>query len=234
MTGGLSSATDASRRSADRPGSQSPEAGSRRPDIQGLRAIVAFHSDLSVPGGFTGVDAFFAISSFVITAMILRDLDRTSLSFSGFYARRVRRIVPASALIISVVAIASIAAISPSAQRTTGNTGIAGSLRTENVLLSRARNGYFDVALTSNPFLHIWSLSIEEQFYLVFPAPLVVGFLIARRRFPAADPRRVVGTIVGVVAGSSFLVSRHMTKRSFAVGVSFDPQTAFYLAPTRA
>ena len=240
MTGGLSSTTDSSRRPADRTESQPSDAGSRRPDIQGLRAVavllvVAFHAGLSVPGGFTGVDVFFVISGFVITAMLLREVDQTSLSFAGFYARRVRRILPASALTISVVALASIAAISPSAQSTTGNSGIAGSLFTANMLLSRARNGYFDVAPTSNPLLHIWSLSVEEQFYLVFPALLVVGFLIARRRFPAADPRRVVGAIVGVVAGGSFLVSWYMTNHSFAVGgVSFNPQTAFYLAPTRA
>ncbi len=197
--------------------------------------VVAFHAGLSVPGGFTGVDMFFVISGFVITAMILRDLDRASLSFSGFYARRVRRILPASALTISVVALASIVAISPSAQRTTGNTGIAGSLFTANMLLSRARNGYFDVSPTSNPMLHIWSLSVEEQFYLVFPALLVIGFLVARRRFPAADPRRVVGAIVGVVTAGSFLVSWYMTNHSFAIGgVSFNSQTAFYLAPTRA
>ena len=197
--------------------------------------VVAFHAGVSVPGGFIGVDVFFVISGFVITAMILRDLDRTSLSFSGFYARRVRRILPASALTISVVALASIAAISSSAQRTTGNTGIAGSLFTANMLLSRARNGYFDVSPTSNPLLHIWSLSVEEQFYLVFPALLVVGFLIARRRFPAADPRRAVGAIVGAVAAGSFLAAWYMTNHSFAVaGLAFNPQTAFYLAPTRA
>ena len=211
MTRGLSSTTDSSRRPGDVRPAQASGAGSRRPDIQGLRAaavllVVAFHAGLSVPGGFTGVDVFFVISGFVITAMLLRELDQTSLSFAGFYARRVRRILPASALTISVVALTSIAAISPSAQRATGNTGIAGSLFTANMLLGRARNGYFDVSPTSNPLLHIWSLSVEEQFYLVFPALLVVGFLIARRRFPAVDPRRVVGTIVGAVAAGSFLV----------------------------
>lgn len=240
MTGGPTIATDASRPPAHRTESQPSDAGSRRPDIQGLRAVavllvVAFHAGLSVPGGFTGVDVFFVISGFVITAMLLRELDQRSLSFAGFYARRVRRILPASALTISFVAIASIAAISPSAQKTTGTTGIAGSLFTANMLLSRARNGYFDVAPTSNPLLHIWSLSVEEQFYLVFPALLVVGFLIARKRFPTTDPRRVVGAIVGVVAGGSFLVSWYMTNHSFAVGgLAFNPQTAFYLAPTRA
>ena len=240
MTGGPTIATDSSRPHRDHTEPDAAATSSRRPDIQGLRAVavllvVAFHAGLSVPGGFTGVDVFFVISGFVITAMLLRDMDQRSLSFAGFYARRVRRILPASALTISFVAIASIAAISSRAQNTTGTTGIAGSLFTANVLLSRARNGYFDVAPTSNPLLHIWSLSVEEQFYLVFPALLVVGFLIARKRFPAADPRRVIGAIVGAVAGGSFLVSWYMTNHSFTVGsVAFNPQTAFYLAPTRA
>ncbi len=241
MIGGPASTTDDSRtRPTDTAAEPPSEPGARRPDIQGLRAVavilvVAFHAGLSVPGGFTGVDVFFVISGFVITAMLLRELGTGTLSFSTFYARRVRRILPASALTISVVAIASIGAISRSAQSTTANTGITGSLFTANMLLGRARSGYFDVAPTANPLLHIWSLSVEEQSYLVFPALLAVGFFIARRRFPRRDPRRVVGAIVSVVAIVSFLASWYMTSHTFSVaGITFNPQLAFYLAPTRA
>ena len=227
-------------------------ASNRRTDIQGLRAVavimvVAFHAGLAIPGGFTGVDVFFVISGFVITAMLLREVGTSGgLSFKGFYARRVRRILPASALTISVVALASIAAISPSAQETTARTGVAGSLFVSNLLLARQRNGYFDVAATSNPLLHIWSLSVEEQFYIVFPALLVLGFFLARRRFPQTDPRRVIGTIVGVVAVVSFILSWYATTHTFPIDASSSAwiralfpgrtlvQTAFYLAPTRA
>ncbi|MES1169296.1 MAG: acyltransferase, partial [Leifsonia sp.] len=164
-----------------------PEAHRRRADIQGMRAlavlmVVAFHAGLDVPGGYTGVDVFFVISGFVITAMLLRELSGTGrVSFAAFYSRRIRRILPASALAISFVALASTLAISPAAQATTAHTGMAGSVFVANVFLARARNGYFDVLPTSNPLLHIWSLSVEEQFYVIFPTLLVVGALVARR-----------------------------------------------------
>ncbi len=213
----------------------------RRADIQGLRAVavlmvVAFHAGLSFPGGYTGVDVFFVISGFVITAMLLRELGTSGrLSFAGFYARRVRRILPASALTISLIALGSIAAINPAAQKQTARTGIAGSLFVANVLLGRADNGYFDVAPTNNPLLHVWSLSVEEQFYIFFPAVLLLGFVVARRRFPQTDVRRVVGAIVGVVAAASFVVSYVATYHRVSIGgVGLNPQLAFYLAPTRA
>ena len=214
---------------------------SRRADIQGLRAVavlmvVAFHAGFSVPGGYTGVDVFFVISGFVITAMLLRELTGSGrLSFAGFYARRVRRILPASALAISAVALASVLAINPSAQKLTARTGITGSLFVANIMLARGNTGYFDVAPTSNPLLHIWSLSVEEQFYLAFPALLVIGFILARRRFPNTEPRRVVGAIVGGVAVVSFIVSWYATFHTSTVaGVGINAQLAFYLAPTRA
>src|SRR4051794_26478022 len=107
------------------PSASTTSSGGRRADIQGLRAVavlmvVAFHAGLDISGGFTGVDVFFVISGFVITAMLLREMGANGrLSFSGFYARRVRRILPASALVISFVAIASIGAINPAAQKGT-------------------------------------------------------------------------------------------------------------------
>src|SRR3954463_2280841 len=115
-------------------GSPTPTAHGRRADIQGLRAVavlmvVAFHAGLDISGGFTGVDVFFVISGFVITAMLLRELGPEGrLSFAGFYARRVRRILPASALVISFVAVASLGAINPAAQKGTARTGLAGSV----------------------------------------------------------------------------------------------------------
>jgi peptidoglycan/LPS O-acetylase OafA/YrhL len=142
----------------------------RRPDVQGLRAlavimVVAFHAGLDIPGGFTGVDVFFVISGFVITAMLLRESAGSGrFSLGTFYARRVRRIMPASAMTIGVVALVSLGAINSASQDVTARTGIAGSLFSANVVLARASNGYFDVAATGNPLLHIWTLSVEEQF----------------------------------------------------------------------
>jgi peptidoglycan/LPS O-acetylase OafA/YrhL len=232
--------TDGPTTVADRAGpTVARTADNRRADVQGLRAIavlmvVAFHAGLAVPGGFTGVDVFFVISGFVITAMLQRELGTAGgLSFSAFYARRVRRILPASALTISLVALGSLAFIAPSAQKQTARTGVAGSLFVANVLLGRARLGYFDIAPTSNPLLHIWSLSVEEQFYLVFPALLLAGFVLARRRYPDRDIRSVAGALVGSVAAASFALSWYGTGHEItAIGLT--PQLAFYLAPTRA
>ncbi len=225
---------------APAPAPTAPSTSERRADIQGLRAVavlmvVAFHAGLDISGGFTGVDVFFVISGFVITAMLLRQMGSAGrLSFSAFYARRVRRILPASALVISFVAIASIGAINPAAQKGTARTGLTGSVFVANILLARANTGYFDISPTSNPLLHIWSLSVEEQFYLAFPALLVAAFFLARRRSPG-DVRRIVGGIVGAVALASFALSWYATFHSTALpGIRLDSQSAFYLAPTRA
>jgi peptidoglycan/LPS O-acetylase OafA/YrhL len=214
--------------------------GTRRADVQGLRAIavlmvVAFHAGLDVPGGFTGVDVFFVISGFEITAMLLRNSEATGRSsLADFYARRVRRIMPASALTIGVVAVASYLAINAAAQPVTARTGIAGSLFTANVLLARATTGYFDVATTDNPLLHIWTLSVEEQFYLVFPALLLAGLVLGRRR-AGGIPAGRLAAIVGVVAIGSFAVGWYTSTHDVHVpGFPSAAQFAFYMAPARA
>ncbi len=182
----------------------------RRADIQGLRAVavllvVAYHAGLSVDGGFTGVDVFFVISGFVITALLMREVDAGgTLSFASFYARRVRRILPAMALTTAVVAIASLGAISEFARDLTARTGLAASFFVSNVYLYRSPTGYFDVAPTANPLLHMWSLSVEEQFYLVFPAVLVLSALLARRSSRPARP--IITTVLLVLAAASLLL----------------------------
>src|SRR5262249_51979428 len=151
--------------------------GGRRPDIQGLRAlavvlVVAFHAGLPVSGGFIGVDMFFVISGFVITAMLLRHLGRDGkLGFGTFYTRRIRRLLPALALLLVFVALASTLLLSPyGTQQSAAKTSLAASLIGANAYLWRVPGGYFDLSSNTNPLLHTWSLSAEEQFYLVFPA----------------------------------------------------------------
>ena len=185
-----------------------PVVGARRPDIQGLRAVavllvVLFHAGLPVPGGFVGVDVFFVISGFVITAMLMREWATSGrLRLGRFYLRRFLRLTPALALLVGVVAIASVLLQSPfGAQQTTARTGIGAMLLSANYVIAHASGDYFAQAAATNPLLHTWSLSVEEQFYLVFPALLVLGWVLARRWAGAAI------AVVGVITVGSFALS---------------------------
>jgi len=177
-----------------------------RADIQGLRAVavlmvVLFHARLPVPGGFTGVDVFFVISGYVITAMLRREyLTRGTLSFRTFYLRRFLRLWPALAVTVSVVALLSLILLSPfGPQQQVGATGIGAMLLSANLVIGHAAGDYFAAAAANNPLLNTWSLSVEEQFYLVFPALLLGGWLMGGRR-----ERRILESI-GLVAIISVL-----------------------------
>ncbi|MDX6398953.1 MAG: hypothetical protein QOJ43_2361, partial [Gaiellaceae bacterium] len=184
-----------------------------RRDIQGLRAVavllvVAYHAGLPTPGGFSGVDVFFAISGFVITTTLIRELASDgSIDLLRFYGRRVRRLLPALAVMLTVVALLGTLASPLAAQRTGALTGVAASFFGANVYLAQLPAGYFDVSSTLDPLLHTWTLAVEEQFYLVFPLLLLLGWACSRRRAAAA----LVATIsicsfflAVVLAGSSF------------------------------
>ena len=176
----------------------------RRRDIQGLRAIavlmvVAYHSGLPIPGGFVGVDVFFVISGFVITGMLGREW-RTSgrINFGRFYFRRFTRLTPALAVMVLTTLLASAAVLSPlGIQQTAAKTAIGAMLLSANYVIATTSGGYFDAPAETNPLLNTWSLSVEEQFYLAFPAILALGWALSRRR-PAmrAAPVVIVGTIL--------------------------------------
>lgn len=160
----------------------------RRLDIQGLRAIavimvVAFHAGLPVPGGFVGVDVFFVISGFVITAMLHREwLNHGCIRFRNFYMKRFKRLAPALALVVAVTMIFSAIILSPfGTQTNSARTGIGAMLSIANFVIARITGGYFDPSAETNPLLNTWSLSVEEQFYLIFPAVLVLGWVLAKR-----------------------------------------------------
>ena len=201
-----------------------------RTDIQGLRAlavllVVAFHAGLPVPGGFAGVDVFFVISGFVITAKLLREHARTSrIRFAEFYSGRVRRILPALATMTSVVAVASVFLLSPTGPRQdTVRTGIAASLFSANFQLLASPSGYFDAPAEANALLHTWSLSVEEQFYFVFPAIVAALVVLARRR---GLRTRWVGLGLGVLGAGSFAL--------WVVLVVYNERLAFYGSFARA
>ena len=186
-----------------------------RRDIDGLRAlavvlVVAFHAGLGVvPGGFIGVDVFFVISGFLITGLLVVELDSTGrLSLSAFYARRIRRLLPLSALVLVTTAIAASVILPPLSQQSVADDIHSAALWFSNWHFAAGSTQYMaDTA--QSPVLHFWSLSVEEQFYVVWPLVILLVVRSARRWTPMA--RRRLGTALGIVLGLSLLASMLLT-----------------------
>jgi peptidoglycan/LPS O-acetylase OafA/YrhL len=150
-----------------------------RADIDGLRAlavlsVVAFHvAPMRLTGGFVGVDIFFVISGFLISSQLFSELGKNKFSYISFYVRRIRRIFPALIAMFAFVLVAGWFLLLPDEYRQLGKHVVAGSLYVSNfVLWSEA--GYFDVASHQKPLLHLWSLGVEEQFYIFWPLILAL------------------------------------------------------------
>jgi peptidoglycan/LPS O-acetylase OafA/YrhL len=208
----------------------------RRPDIQGLRAVavlsvIAFHADLPVPGGFTGVDIFFVISGFVITQLILREHAAGTFRFGRFYARRAQRLLPALALMIVIVFVISLLVQSPfGAMQLTAQTGIGAMFLIANAVIVRTVGDYFAPGAESNPLLNTWSLSVEEQFYLLFPLLVILGLGAS-----IAPRLRRAALTVGALTVLSFVIGFAWTYARTAFDVTTQPEAwAFYLSPARA
>ena len=193
-----------------------------RPDIDGLRAIavisvVLFHVRTGLfQGGYVGVDVFFVISGYLITGIIHEDLIGGRFSVARFYERRIRRIFPALfAVFIGSTALGA-ALLLPSEFVEFARSLLATTFFVSNVYFS-TQTGYLATGVEMKPLLHMWSLSVEEQFYVIFPLLLAVAF-----RFWRSGLRFCVATLaVASFAFSVFLVSH-------------DPDSAFYSAPARA
>lgn len=213
----------------------------RRRDVQGLRAlavalVVAFHTGLPLPGGFIGVDVFFVISGFVITGMLSAEHARTGrVRLSTFYARRVRRILPAVAVMLSAVAVLGLLLLSPlGPQQMTAKTGTAASVFLANVQLAASPAGYFDPVEIRNALLHTWTLSVEEQFYLVYPTLFIGAWSLATRLRRSRPSPATVAAVLIVTSIASFALS---WKLSTPVAAGLGPpaaRLAFYSSPTRA
>src|SRR4051794_26144027 len=160
-----------------------------RPDIDGLRAIAVlsvlfYHLGFrGFPGGFVGVDVFFVISGYLITGIIKAELERKAFSFASFYARRARRLLPALFATIGVCALVAILLFTPDHLSAYAASARDAALGVSNIRFW-TESDYFDISARLKPLLHTWSLSLEWQFYALWPAFIVAGFAALPRRLP--------------------------------------------------
>jgi peptidoglycan/LPS O-acetylase OafA/YrhL len=195
----------------------------RNPQIQALRALAAglvliYHAHW-LDGGYIGVDIFYVISGFLITGLLLKELERSSkISLASFYARRTKRLLPASFLVIVATAIAGFIFLPASMRQDFGRDLIAASTYMSNFLFALWENDYQNLNATPSPFIHFWSLAVEEQFYLFWPLFIYLLFRLGGRR----------AIFIGVISTftASFLFSLYLT--------SVAPIWSFYILPTRA
>src|SRR5437588_3933319 len=192
-----------------------------RPDIDGLRAlailpVILFHAGLGCTGGLVGVDVFFVISGFLITSLILNEIDGNCFSLVNFWERRIRRIFPALVPVVVAILVAGWFLYLPHDFELLGQSTVAQAVLTSNFFFWR-HSGYFDAASDTMPLLHTWSLAVEEQFYLLFP-PLLV--------FLARCKRRSNALIILCLCIGSFELS--------VLGTGFNQSATYYLLPTRA
>lgn len=186
--------------------------GTTRSDIQGIRAVavlsvMATHAGLPLPGGFVGVDIFFVVSGFVITLMLLREWRRDGrINLSAFYRRRIRRLTPAAGALIAVTGLGALLLLPPDGTtQAAAATGLGSDFFIANWVISVLAVGYFGPSAQTNPLLHMWSLAVEEQFYLAFPLLLLFG-LILGRRFNRARSGALL--VTGLVFVASLLMIR--------------------------
>ena len=217
-----------------------------RQDVQGIRAIavllvVLYHSGNIIPAGFIGVDIFFVISGFVITKSVQRRLS-TGVQFSvgEFLGRRVRRLFPALSIVIAVTMLMAPWFGTIASRTQTLRTGLFSSVSAGNLFLYRFRpEGYFESKEKTNALLHLWSLAIEEQFYLGFALILGVAGILARRRNVAQKTTGVFAVlgvtslVLCVVLGQRELALPQQFVRLLGSG-ALDADFNFYMPFTRA
>ena len=193
-----------------------------RPEIDGLRAlavvpVILFHAGFELfSGGFVGVDVFFVISGYLITTILIEDIENKRFSIVSFYERRARRILPALFAMVIVSIIVGWFVLAPYFYRDLFQTTVSISIFASNILLF-IKSGYFAPTSELKPFLHTWSLAVEEQYYLVFPIFLVLAWRLGKNR---------VFWIIVALAMISLLMSEW--------GWRNNPSANFYLAHTRA
>jgi peptidoglycan/LPS O-acetylase OafA/YrhL len=195
--------------------------------IQGLRALAAllvtlFHAKW-VSGGFIGVDIFYVISGFLITGLLIREIERTgTINFKEFYARRFKRLLPTSFFVLAVTAVFSWLLIPATMRSSLGRDIIAAALYVSNYLFAWWQADYQNLDATPSPVIHYWSLAVEEQFYLLWPLLILLFFMVATK----LKKKIALTALVAAVTALSFVFSIYQTETS--------PIWAFYSLPTRA
>ena len=197
-----------------------------RADIEGMRAVAViavllYHSTLGpFRGGFIGVDVFFVVSGYLITGVLLNEIGNGARALPQFWARRARRLLPASVIVIITTVVVGRFVLDPLTDRSLAHDAAAAAVFVVNIVFARRDSDYFTAQLSPSPLLHFWSLAVEEQFYLLWP-PLLLALARFRRHFTLA----LVSTF-GALWVASFVASIAVTK-------THGPW-AFYLLPTRA
>lgn len=195
-----------------------------RADIDGLRAVavlmvVFYHAGFNfVPGGFVGVDVFFVISGYLITEIVFREVQNDTFTLAGFYARRIKRILPAFYVVGLATLFAGYFLLLPSTYTSLSESLLSGSLFVANIFFWREAGGYFGENVQESPLLHTWSLSVEEQFYFFWP--LMIVLLYRKTRPQTLVPLSLLAIIVMFGAAEW--------------GAKYAPGPTYYLLPTRA
>ena len=194
------------------------QAAGFRPDIEGLRAIavlgvVLFHAHLpQFGGGFVGVDVFYVLSGFLITSLLLKEIDKTNrIDLIAFWGRRMRRLLPAAALVLAVTAAASLLALDPLSLMDALRDIIACAVYIGNWQFAAMAVDYLATDTAPSPVLHYWSLGVEEQFYVIWPLLFVAVLWLGRRLKSEHLRRRQLGAMVLLVGVSSFIISLALT-----------------------
>jgi peptidoglycan/LPS O-acetylase OafA/YrhL len=206
-----------------------------RPDVQGIRALAVLLVIVNhiapglLPGGYVGVDVFFVVSGYLITTLLLGEAGRSSrISLPGFYARRARRIIPAATVVTIATVVASLLTLPLLRVQTILTDAVWATFFAANVRMADVGTDYFAQGQPPSPLRHYWSLSVEEQFYLVWPLLLVVCLLLLHRRGHRSvhDFRRTAGLLIVVISVVSLVWSVWATYHS--------PVTAYFSSLTRA